>query len=363
MIFNLITRNFIDNSYFSILEHNYSRKINLELRAQLKPTEIFSNTPGKKVLMSGNEALTRGIYESGVKFTNTLQEIPYFGIHAGILIPYSGDSLILTLTDAQESMLYSLKSKIPILKPASVQECKDFIREGFRISGLYRLPIYIHVNPLLYDSYGIVEFGVLENPKNEKLLDVKPIHDVSTFFKSIDSHEKQNDSLSSIAQNLELFHLFNMIKIIRLEENLEQIERHNIGIITSGIYYGYLIQACRKLKISLPILKVGLISPINGEEVLKFLDQNEIKILLIIEELGFLIEDFSKKVFNNLNNSRRNVEIHGKGYISNAGELDTSKVMIFLSQYFHTKNKYLYEEMTQKQEALKEIIPSLPIRI
>lgn len=362
-MFKIITRNFIDYSYFSILEHYYSRKINLELRAQLKPTEILSNTPGKKGLMSGNEALTRGIYESGVKFTNTLREIPYFGIHAGILITYSGDSPILKLTNVQERRLYSLQAKIPIIEPTSLQECKDFIKEGFRISALYRLPIYLHVNPLLYDSYGIVEFGELQNPINTKKLRVESDHDVNTFFKSLDNQEKKNNSLSSIAQNIELFHLFNMIKIIRLEENLEQIERHNIGIITSGIYYGYVIQACRKLKLSLPILKIGLISPINREEVLKFLDQNEIRILLIIEELGFFIEDFSKKVCNNLKNSRRNIEIHGKGYISNAGELDTSKVMIFLSRYFHTKNKYLFEEITRKQEALKEIIPSLPIRI
>lgn len=361
-MFKLITRNFIDYSYFSILEHNYSRKINLELRAQLKPAEIFSNTPGKKVLMSGNEALNRGIFESGVKFTNALQEIPYFGIHAGILIPYSGDSPILTLSNVQESRLYSLQGNIPILEPASVQECKDFIREGFRISELYRLPIYIHVNPLLYDSYGIVEFGDLEPPKNTRQLKADRNLDVNTFFKSMDNQVKKNDNLSSITQNIDLFYLLNMIKIIRLEDNLEQIERHNIGIITSGIYYGYLIQACRKLKLSLPILKIGLISPINREEVLKFVNQNEIEILLIIEELGFLIEEFSKKVFDNLNNSRRNIEIHGKAFISNAGELDTSKVMIFLSQYFHTKNKYLFEEITRKQEALKEIIPTLPIR-
>jgi len=329
----------------------------------LKPTEIFSNTPGKKVLMSGNEALTRGIFESGVKFTNTLQDIPYFGIHAGILIPYSGDSPIFTLSNVQESRLYSLQANIPILEPASVQECKDFIREGFRISELYRLPIYIHVNPLLYDSYGIVEFGELQDPINTKKLRADPSHDVNTFFKSIENQKKKNNSVSNIAQDIELFHLFNMIKIIQWEDNLEQIERPNIGIITSGIYYGYLIQACRKLKLSLPILKIGLIFPINREEVLKFVNQNEIKILLIIEELGFLIEDFSKKVFNSLNNSRRNIEIHGKGYISNAGELDTLKVMIFLSQYFHTKNKYLFEEIARKQEALKEIIPTLPIRI
>lgn len=328
----------------------------------MKPAEIFSNTPGKKVLMSGNEALTRGIFESGVKFTNALQEIPYFGSHSGILIPYRGDSPILNLTNVQESRLYSLQAKIPILEPASVQECKDFIREGFRISELYRLPIYIHVNPLLYDSYGIVEFGELETPKNTKQLNVEPNHDVNTFIKSMDNQEKKNDSLSSISQNIDLFHLFNRIKIIQLEENFEQIERYNIGIITSGICYGYLIQACRKLKLTLPILKIGLIFPINREEVLKFVNQNDIKILLIIEELGFFIENFSKKVFNNLNNSRRNIEIHGKGFISNAGELDTLKVMIFLSQYFHTRNKYLFEEINRKQEALKEIIPTLPIR-
>ena len=328
----------------------------------MKPAEIFRDTPGKKVLMSGNEALTRGIFESGVNFTNTLQEIPYFGIHAGILIPYSGDSLILKLTNVQESRLYSLQANIPILDPASVQECKDFIREGFRISELYRVPIYIHVKPLLYDSYGVVEFGELEKPKNKKQLNVESIHDVNTFFKSLNNHEKIIDSLSSIAQSIELFHIFNMIKIIQLDNNLEQIERHNIGIITRGIYYGYVIQACRKLKLSLPILKIGLIFPINRDEVLKFVNQNAIKSLLIIEELGFLIEDFFKKVFNNLNNSRMDIEIHGKDFISDAGELDTLKVMSFLSQYFHTKNKYLFEEITQKQEALKEIIPTLPVR-
>lgn len=328
----------------------------------MNPAEIFSNIPGKIVLMSGNEALTRGIFESGFKFTNALREIPYFGNHTGILIPYSGDSPILNLTNVQESRLYSLQANIPIIEPASVQECKDFIREGFRISELYKLPIYIHVNPILYDSYGIVEFGELEKPKNKKQLNIDPNHDVNTFLKSIDNHGKKNDSLSSITQNIDLFYLLNMIKIIRLEDNLEQIERHNIGIITSGIYYGYLIQACRKLKLSLPILKIGLVSPINREEVLKFVNQNEIEILLIIEELGFLIEEFFKKVFDNLNNSRRNIEIHGKAFISNARELNTSKVMIFLSQYFHTKNKYLFEEITRKQEALKEIIPTLPIR-
>ena len=186
----------------------------------MKPAEIFSDTPGKKVLMSGNEALTRGIFEAGVKFTNTLQEIPYFGIHAGILIPYSGDSLILKLTNVQESRLYSLQANIPILDPASVQECKDFIREGFRISELYRVPIYIHVKPLLYDSYGVVEFGELEKPKNKKQLNVESIHDVNTFFKSLNNHEKIIDSLSSIARDVELFHLFNMIKIIQLHNNL-----------------------------------------------------------------------------------------------------------------------------------------------
>jgi hypothetical protein len=36
--------------------------------------------------------------------------------------------------------------------------------------------------------------------------------------------------------------------------------------------------------------------------------------------------------------------------------------MKFLSQYFYTKNKYLFEEIILKQEALKEIIPTLPIR-
>ena len=34
----------------------------------MKLSELFENSPGKKGLMSGNEAFARGIIESGVKF-------------------------------------------------------------------------------------------------------------------------------------------------------------------------------------------------------------------------------------------------------------------------------------------------------
>ena len=31
-------------------------------------SELFEDSPGKRVLMSGNEAFARGIFESGVRF-------------------------------------------------------------------------------------------------------------------------------------------------------------------------------------------------------------------------------------------------------------------------------------------------------
>ena len=173
----------------------------------MKLPELFQDAPGKKVLMSGNEAFARGIYEAGVKFAanypgtplsevgdslnylsetseeftfdyslnekvalescigaswagirsivmfkhlglnvaaDPLHSFPYSGVNGGMLILCGGDPGILSSTNAQDNRLYSLHTKIPIIEPATVQECKDFIKEGLRISELYKIPIYIN---------------------------------------------------------------------------------------------------------------------------------------------------------------------------------------------------------------------------
>ncbi len=391
----------------------------------MKLSELFEDSPGKKTLMSGNEAFARGIFESGVKFAanypgtplsevgdylkylseiseeftfdyslnekvalescvgaswagvrsivmfkhlglnvaaDPLHTFPYSGVNGGMLILCGGDPGILSSTNAQDNRLYSLHTKMPIIEPATVQECKDFIKEGLRISELYNIPIYIHVTTRLCHSYGIVTYGKVENPPKMGFFQKNPARYINTLRRALANQKNYFNKISQIARDKKLFYLFNKVKAEQLLEDLDNQIKTKIGIITSGMCYSYVIQACHKLKIQPPILKLGLIFPINRQEICHFANQYDIETLLIVEELEPFIEFFSKTVFCNFCDAKKDVEIHGKDYIPNTGELTTDIIIAFLSKFFQIKNNYLFEDIERKKEALEEYIPSFPIR-
>ncbi|MGV9203079.1 MAG: thiamine pyrophosphate-dependent enzyme [Promethearchaeia archaeon] len=396
----------------------------------MKISELFEDNPNKKVLMSGNEAFARGIVEAGVGFAasypgtplsevgdylndfsnqeqslitydnainekvaleecigsawagvravafykhlglnvsaDPLHTFPYSGVNAGLVILCGGDPGILSSTNAQDNRLYSLHTKIPIIEPATVQECKDYIKQGLRISELYNIPIYLHVTTRLCHSYGIVEYGKIkksqESPKKGKFLR-DPARYINTLQKAQNNQRDYFEKISKFAKDKKVFHLMNkVININKNEVSVPKSEGYRIAILTSGICYSYVVQACHKLNINPPILKLGLIFPVNRQEICKFADKNNLDKLLIVEELEPFIETFSKETFCNFCDARREEEIHGKDFLPNVGELSTDIIMKFFAQHFEIENKYLLREIEQKEKALKEILPQLPLR-
>ena len=369
--------------------------------------------------MSGNEAFARGMYESGVGFAanypgtplsevgeylNYLSEIskdftfdyslnekvalescigaswagvrsvamfkhlglnvaadplhtfPYSGVNGGMLILCGGDPGILSSTNAQDNRLYSLHTKIPIIEPGTVQECKDFIKEGLRFSELYKIPVYIHVNTRLCHSYGIVEFSELKSSISIKEFKKEPDRFINTRGRAIANQKKYFEIVAQIAKNKKLYYLFNKVKLIK-KDNISQI-----GVLTSGISYSYVLQACRKLNINPPILKLGLTFPINHEEICKFTDKYDLNKLLIIEELEPFMETVVKSVYCNFCDSKRDLEVHGKDFLPRIGELNTDLIVRFFKQYIEINDDEIFELITRKEEVLERLIPSLPIR-
>jgi len=386
----------------------------------LKLSILFEDSPGKKVLISGNEAFARGIYESGVtfaanypgtplseigdylnflsetndKFTfdyslnekvalesaigaswagvrsvalfkhlglnvaaDPLHTFPYSGVNAGMLIICGGDPAILSSTNAQDNRLYALHTKIPILEPATVQECKDFIKEGLRISELYNIPIYIHVNTRLCHSYGIVSYSEVAVPNPIGKFEKDPDRYINTRGRALANQRKYFDTIAEIAKNKKLYHLMNKNKIIHKDSEISKT-----GILTSGVCYSYIIQACHKLQINPPILKLGLVFPINREEICHFADKYKLNKLLVIEELESFMETFSKSVFCNFCDTKQDLDVHGKDFLPNTGELNTDIIMKFFKRHFTIKSQNLLEEIEIKEKALNEILPDLPPR-
>lgn len=386
----------------------------------MKKYELYEVAEGKRVLMSGNEAFARGIYEAGVRFAanypgtplsevgdflkilsdtsedftfdyalnekvalescvgaswagvrsvvmfkhlglnvaaDPLHTFPYSGTNGGMVILCGGDPGILSSTNAQDNRLYSLHTKIPIIEPSTVQECKDFIKEAMRVSELMNIPIYVHVTTRLCHSHGLVTLGEIKDPKKTGHFEKNPDRYVNTLNRALVNQKKYFNIVSQVAQNKKIFHLLSQVKSWDKDK-----PKSDIGIITSGICYSYVLQACHKLNINPPILKLGLIFPINREEICHFANKFDLNNLLIVEELEPFIETFSKRVFCNYCDAKRDLEIHGKDYLPTTGELNTDLVMNFFANFFEVENQYLLDEFDKKRRALSEIIPELPKR-
>ena len=116
------------------------------------------------------------------------------------------------------------------------------------------------------------------------------------------------------------------------------------------------------MEISPPILKLGLIYPINREGISEFAKDNNLQKLLIVEELEPFIETHAKQVFYQNCEAFQDLEIHGKDMLPRFGEVNTEMLMNFFSEHFQVKNKLVLEEINKKQDIVNEIIPTLPIR-
>ncbi|MFX1238468.1 MAG: hypothetical protein ACFE8P_12210, partial [Promethearchaeota archaeon] len=357
-------------------------------------SEIFIDAPGKKVLMSGNEAFARGIFEAGVRFSanypgtplseigdslkylsetttnftfdyalnekialescigvswaglrsvtmfkhvglnvaaDPLHTFPYSGTNGGMVILCGGDPGILSSTNAQDNRLYSLHTKIPIIEPATVQECKDFMIEGLKLSEDFRIPIYIHVTTRLCHSQGIVEYGKIKKTNENGRFEKDPSRYVNTLWKALSNQKHYFEIVSQVAKNKKIQQKFNNIKW--------RSSKEKIGIISSGICYSYVVEACHELDISPPILKLGLIFPINRTKILEFASKYNLETILIIEELEPFIEMTIKEIFREYSDKFKSINIQGKEKLPRTGELGTESVIMFLSEQFMIKDK------------------------
>ena len=374
-----------------------------------------------ELLMSGNEAFTRGIFESGVRFAanypgtplsevgdylkflsetsddftfdyslnekvalescigaswsgvrtvamfkhlglnvaaDPLHTFPYSGTNGGMLILCGGDPGILSSTNAQDNRLYSLHTKIPIIEPGTVQECKDLIKEGLQISEKYNVPIYLHVTTRLCHSHGVVTYGKVDEPKKVGYFKRDTNRYINTLWKAIANQKEYFAKIGQVAKDRHLCDILNQTRAWPASEKSDE----QVGILTSGICYSYVLQACHKLEITPPILKLGLIFPINKEEICSFVKRYDLKKLLVVEELEPFIETHAKQVFYQNCESFQDIEIHGKDFLPRFGELNTEILMQFFIEHFQVKNKLVLEEINKKEDIVNEIVPTLPRR-
>ena len=372
---------------------------------------LLDNTVGKRVLLLGNEAITRGILETGIGFVTTYPGTPaseiadtsalvakdaglymeystneivaletaagaaickvraltamkhvglnvaadalmvfaYTGVRAALIIVTADDPECYSSQNEQDNRYYALLSNLPLLEPSDAQEAKDMIAYAVETSEDLELPCLFRVTTRVAHTRTPVVLGKIQKPnlKGEFVRDPKN-------FVMVPENARVHHKV--------LLDKMGKARIISEKSPFNKVVRTgaDTGIITSGIAYNYAAEAVDLLKLDAGILKLGMTHPLPEKKIADFLKTH--KRVIIIEELEPYLETQIKAIAKD---HAPSTEIYGKtgvSYFPNHGELSTRHIVEGLAKIVDKKPPIAFAEIDKNYRSADEILlPRPPI--
>ena len=337
-----------------------------------------------KNLMTGNEAVARGLYEAGVAFASAYPGTPsteilenvaekykdsiacewapnekvafeaavgasivggrsfaamkhvglnvaadplltfaYTGVNGGMCFVSADDPGLHSSQNEQDNRFYARMGKIIMLEPSDSQEAKDMAVLGYELSERFDSPVMLRMTTRVCHSKSLVEFGeVQEQRKKEYVKNRAKFDPVPAMAKGMHTAvEKRWQKLKEYTEVCPL--------------NREEWHTDEVGIVSAGAAYQY---AREVFGDNASYFKCGMTSPMPLESIKKF--AAKVKKLYVVEELEPYMEDLMRAA---------GIECIGKALIPIEGELNPDIV-----------RKSLTGEVTPPLEYDKSVVPGRP---
>jgi len=199
--------------------------------------------------------------------------------------------------------------KIPALEPSNPQECLEFTKEAFKISKELKLPVMLRTVTMVSHARSNVILGEIIQSKLDNKFDLSKEVNVASRLYFLELKDDQIYNRMNQALNMSENSPLNSINYENSKNEFE------LGIITSGVSYSYVLEALDFLDLKAPILKIGFINPLPRKKIASFLKQ--FKTVFVIEENDPYIET---QVLGIAQQNGISVKIHGKDPFSYSKE-------------------------------------------
>ncbi|MEM3580363.1 MAG: indolepyruvate ferredoxin oxidoreductase subunit alpha [Candidatus Bathyarchaeia archaeon] len=372
------------------------------------PHILLKDEPGKRVLLLGNEAIARGVLESGIGVVTTypgtpaseigdtvsaiaqeagvymeysvneivavevaggaancgvralaamkhvglnvaadaLMTLAYTGVRGGLVIVAADDPECYSSQNEQDSRLYALLSNLPCLEPSNPQEAKDMVAYAIEISEKLELPVIMRTTTRVSHTRAPVTLGKLAKPslKGEFIRDVK--------------------RLVMVPANARPRHDILLQQMERAKEITENSPYNTInpggkdkeyGIISSSSACNYAVEAAGILGLDVDVLKLGMTHPLPEKMIGKFLKEHSK--VVVVEELEPYLELHVKAIAKD---HAPLTEVFGKRYFPRSGELSTSQVLKGLATITGRKIPIEFESLAKRYNEVSKGIPPRP---
>lgn len=240
-----------------------------------KYTEVHSQwSPNEKVALEvacgASAAGARAISTMKVVGLNVamdpLMNFAYLGATGGLVVIVADDPGCSSSQNEQDNRLIAPFAKIPLIEPSDSQECKDFIKAAFEISELFAVPVLFRVTTRVCHSKSIVTLG--ERTEQPVAPYVKDGRYCSSPMLARQNHARLEEMLVKLEEYA------NTSPLNRIEKGGD-----GIGIITSGISY---LHAKEVFGDNAAYLKIGMGHAIPRKLIKDFC--SNYKTIYVIEE-------------------------------------------------------------------------------
>ncbi|MHA2126584.1 MAG: thiamine pyrophosphate-dependent enzyme [Promethearchaeota archaeon] len=268
----------------------------------------------------------------------------YTGINKGCVLVFADDPYCHSSQSEEDGRFLASSSYIPMLEPSDPVEAKEMVKAAFDLSEKHQTIVLVRTTTRINHQSTIVPLEPLNR----------------TEFKpgSFRAENKKYSTVGSKARELKLKMLERRDKIRDEFEdspfNSITEGSSDIGVIVSGVSYNYVMEACRKLNISPPILKLGTTYPLPKNLIKNFI--SNLKGIIIVEELSPYLELRVKALTKDEN---QKLKIYGKvsGHFSEALEYNIPIVFNVFRDVYDIQSSINYDEILKRRNELKAVLP------
>jgi len=197
------------------------------------------------------------------------------GAEAGLVLVSADDPSMHSSQNEQDNRCYAKFARIPCLEPSNSQEAKDFAIAAFDLSEQFDTPVMLRLTTRICHTSGPVELD--ERREYAPRVEVYP-RDPSKYVMVPANARRRHPVVEQRIRDLSEF---------AETYALNRIEKRGtkLGIVTAGIAY----QHAREAFPEASILKLGLVYPLPPKMIAAFAES--VEHLIVLEELDPFIEE------------------------------------------------------------------------
>ncbi len=248
-----------------------------ELHAEWSPNEKVAFEVALGASIGGARAMSCMKHVGVNVAADPLFTASYTGVNGGLILVSADDPGMHSSQNEQDNRNYGRAAKIPVLEPSDSQEAKDFVKAGLDLSEEFDTPVMLRLTTRISHSQSLVE---LKDRKEAPLKEYTKNITKNVMVPANARHkhlavEKRQKALTEFA---------GIAPFNRIEWGKDK----SMGIVASGAVYQYVKEVLPEVS----VLKIGMPYPLSKKLVAEF--AAGVARLIVIEELDPFLEETIK---------------------------------------------------------------------